>query len=168
MKSKIAEYEPGTILFPDTTGIEKCFDSFTTDSELVKMLQERLDKIPKPEVQTLDDHISSTPNSDVEISDLENMIQKLTTSRIDSNVYNKHNNDTKPYYPMPTPPDLQYKESVPYRAYTCNTCYQFNIDGLLEYQIMTIIRQMYTIGYIYIKKQSMTHSDAVNSLASGI
>ena len=109
MKSKIAEYEPGTILFPDTTGIEKCFDSFTTDLELVKMLQERLDKLPKPEIRTLDGHISSAPDSYIDISDLDNMIQKLTTSRIDSHVYNKYNNDTKPYYPRPTPPDLQYE-----------------------------------------------------------
>ena len=51
--------------------------------------------------------------------------------------------------------------------YSGNACYQFNIDGLSEYQIMTIVRQIHTVGYIYIKKQSMAHADAVTALTGG-
>ncbi|KAK2659176.1 hypothetical protein Ddye_005709 [Dipteronia dyeriana] len=41
------------------------------------------------------------------------------------------------------------------------------VMDLLEYQIITVLRQMHTIGYIYIKKQNMTHADVVTSLATG-
>ncbi|KAK3221865.1 hypothetical protein Dsin_008890 [Dipteronia sinensis] len=63
--------------------------------------------------------------------------------------------------------DLQYEEAVPYKAYTDNACYQWNIDGLSEYQIMIVLTQMHMVGYIYITKHNMTHTNAVVALATG-
>ncbi|KAK3212824.1 hypothetical protein Dsin_017530 [Dipteronia sinensis] len=154
---------PNILLFPDPTGIEKCFDHFLNEEELLKSLEARLKNLPKLEIHTMDETISLS-----EVDDIEQMVNKITsTNKVDSYNYDRYYHDTKPYYPRPTPPDLQCEETVSYKAYTGNACYQFNIDGLSEYQIMTVLRQMHTIGYIYIKKQNMTHADAVTSLATG-
>ncbi|KAK3230710.1 hypothetical protein Dsin_002591 [Dipteronia sinensis] len=162
---KIDPSSSNILLFPDPTGIEKCFDHFLNEEELLKSLEERLKNLPKPEIHTIDDMVYL---SETEIDNIEQMINKIsTTDKVDSYNHNRYYHNTKPYYPRPTPPDLQYEETVPYRAYTGNACYQFNIDGLSEYQTMTVLRQMHTIGYIYIKKQNMTHADAVTSLATG-
>ncbi|KAK3204833.1 hypothetical protein Dsin_018879 [Dipteronia sinensis] len=161
---KIDPSSSNILSFPDPTRIEKSFDHFLNEEELLKSLEERLKNLPKPEIHTIDDTVYL---SETEIDNIEQMINKITTTdKVDSYNHDRYYHNTKPYYPRPTPPDLQYEETVPYRAYTSNTCYQFNIDGLSEYQTMTVLRQMHTIGYIYIKKQNMTHADAVTSLAT--
>ncbi|KAK2658560.1 hypothetical protein Ddye_005093 [Dipteronia dyeriana] len=49
------------------------------------------------------------------------MVQRITSNnKADSYNQTKYYQNTKPYYPKPTPPDLQYEEIVPYRAYTGN------------------------------------------------
>ncbi|KAK0590161.1 hypothetical protein LWI29_023362 [Acer saccharum] len=43
-----SSYQPGVLLFPDTTGIEKCFDNHNLldTEELLKLVEERLSQIP--------------------------------------------------------------------------------------------------------------------------
>ncbi|KAK2633908.1 hypothetical protein Ddye_028700, partial [Dipteronia dyeriana] len=50
------------------------------------------------------------------------MVRRITsTDKVDSHNYTRFYQNTKPYYPRPTHPDLQYEETVPYRAYTATT-----------------------------------------------
>ncbi|KAK3225974.1 hypothetical protein Dsin_005836 [Dipteronia sinensis] len=84
--------------------------------ELLKSLEERLKNQPKPEIHTIDDMVYL---SETEIDNIEQMINKITTTdKVDSYNHDRYYHNTKPYYPRPTPPDLQYEETVPYRAYT--------------------------------------------------
>ncbi|KAK3205355.1 hypothetical protein Dsin_019401 [Dipteronia sinensis] len=125
---------PNILLFPDPTGIEKCFDHFLNEEELLKSLETRLKNLPKPEIHTMDETISLS-----EIDDIEQMVNKITsTDKVDSYNYDRYYHNTKPYYRRPTPPDLQYEETVPY-----------------------------TLVIFISKKQNMTHADAVTSLATG-
>ena len=99
-------YQPNILLFPDTTGIEKCFDSHNLldTEELLKLLEERLSQtqIPKPEsqtqpevptqpeVQTLDTNIdtSSEPSNNEPTESFDQMIYKLTNQgTADNNSY---------------------------------------------------------------------------------
>ncbi|KAK0583144.1 hypothetical protein LWI29_033779 [Acer saccharum] len=137
-----SSYQPGVLLFPDTTGIEKCFDNHNLldTEELLKLLEERLSQIPQipkpenqPEIRTLDTYFdTSEPSNSEPTKEFDQMIYKLTNQNTaDNNSYTRFYHGTKPYYPKPTPSDLQYEETVPYKAYSGNACYQFNIDGLL-------------------------------------
>ncbi|KAK2661284.1 hypothetical protein Ddye_007817 [Dipteronia dyeriana] len=130
-KEKMIKTEP--ILFPDHTGIEKCFDNLIDEAELLRTLEERLGRIPSANIQTIDKTIPDSDSSDSnsETPSFQDYVQRITTNeKTDSYNKTKYFQNTKPYYPKPTPPDLQYEETVPYRAYTGNACYQFNIDGL--------------------------------------
>ncbi|KAK2656920.1 hypothetical protein Ddye_009972 [Dipteronia dyeriana] len=63
-KAKGKVHEPNTevLMFPDHTGIEKCFDHLIDERELLKALEERLQNlsIPQSGVQTLDKNISTS------------------------------------------------------------------------------------------------------------
>ena len=58
---------------------------------------------------------------------------------------------TKIFYPRPTPPDLQFEERKPQRnMYSNDFIYDWNIDGLSEYEIFNVLRQMTMASTTYL------------------
>ena len=58
---------------------------------------------------------------------------------------------TRNYYPRPTFPDMQFEERNQYTqaSYTSGTIYEWNIDGMTEYNIL------YIYIYIYLNKNML-------------
>ena len=54
-------------------------------------------------------------------------------------IHNHETPKTRNYYPRPTFPDMQYEERNQYTqaSYTSGTIYEWNIDGMTEYNILT-------------------------------
>ena len=106
----------------------KCFN----DQDIIKIIDSKIADLKQEpstsnNILTLDETVSQNSSSDnqeeIPISEAELFIQKLYQPE----------RQNKNYYPKPSPPDLQYEEPTPYRAYTGNACYQWNIDGLANY-----------------------------------
>lgn len=62
---------------------------------------------------------------------------------------------TRNYYPRPTHLDLQYEErrDIAQSSYDGNTIYEWNIDGILEHQILNILQEMAMAASAYKSKK---------------
>jgi len=62
-----------------------------------------------------------------------------------------HTSITCNWYPKPTPPDIQFKEiKLGIRAaYTADVLYEWNIDGLSEYEILNVLHEMMMVANVY-------------------
>ena len=58
---------------------------------------------------------------------------------------------TRNYYPRPTFPDMQFEERNQYTqaSYTSGTIYEWNIDGMTEYNILTKLQEMTMVSTAY-------------------
>ncbi|KAL6347349.1 hypothetical protein AAG906_016822 [Vitis piasezkii] len=58
---------------------------------------------------------------------------------------------TRNYYPRPTFPDMQFEERNQYTqaSYTSGTIYEWNIDGMTEYNILTKLQEMTMVSTTY-------------------
>jgi hypothetical protein len=117
------------------------------NSEFIDQLMSRMDKL----------HISTLScNSDIsegeldpyQLQELTNSFQKMQYSSINKLEYDEKGpgsyNIQKTYYKRPTPQDLLWEEdyfNVQY-SYNAKTIYEWNIDGLSEYQIYEVIHKM--------------------------
>ena len=66
-------------------------------------------------------------------------------------IHNQEALRTKNYYPRPTYPNMQYEERNQYTqaSYTSGTIYEWNIDGMTEYNILTKLQEMTMISTTY-------------------
>ena len=54
------------------------------------------------------------------------------------------------YYPIPTPPDIQFHERFPLRSvYNNKSIYEWNIDGISEHEILDIVQEMLMTSTTY-------------------
>ena len=90
------------------------------------------------------DKLSIKEESNIE--DIENIFQNLNVNKMDYK-YNAHAGYVgwgRHYYPRPTSQDLLFKENNHY-SYACfsgSQVYSWNIDGLNEYQILSVMHQI--------------------------
>jgi len=58
---------------------------------------------------------------------------------------------TRNWYPKPTLPDIRFEErELGIRvAYTTDALYEWNIDGLSEYEILNILHEMMMVVNVY-------------------
>lgn len=93
--------------------------------------------------------------------------------RMPKNNYNEkyttpHTSITCDWYPKPIPPDIQFEEQeLRIRAaYTPDALYEWNIDGLSEYEILNILYEMMMVTNVY-KAVNRTDHQVANSLIIG-
>ncbi|PIN16475.1 hypothetical protein CDL12_10872 [Handroanthus impetiginosus] len=107
------------------------------DSEFVEELIVRLQKIKVKEqktqiaITTLKEGNSSeeTPNEEVQVN-------KISRRNKISKQY------SKPYFPRPSPVDIQFEEKADFAQFNGESIVEWNIDGMSEYQIKTIVKYM--------------------------
>ncbi|KAG8650609.1 hypothetical protein MANES_07G055364v8 [Manihot esculenta] len=84
-------------------------------------------------------------NTDHELIQLENMLRETDTAEVNRIKYPKASAamDLKPYYPRPSPINLQFEDtSYNYMQYDGTSIVEWNIDGLLDYQIKNVLQYM--------------------------
>ncbi|CAO2822503.1 unnamed protein product [Amaranthus hypochondriacus] len=58
---------------------------------------------------------------------------------------------TRNYYPRPTPPDVQFEERAQFGAssYNGESIHEWNLDGRSEFEILSLLNEMYmaTVAY---------------------
>lgn len=75
----------------------------------------------------------------------------------------------KYYYPRPTLPDmfLEERNNLRQNQYSVNAIYEWNIDGLTEYQIMNLVQEIIMVNTAYRTKQNMSDHTVTQALAVG-
>jgi hypothetical protein len=65
--------------------------------------------------------------------------------------YVTHTSITRNWYSKPTPSDIQFEErELGIRAtYTADALYEWNIDGLSEYEILNVFHEMMMVANVY-------------------
>ena len=86
----------------------------------------------------IDEEISSV----VEADELIKIFKEPPNYRILGIIHNQETPKTRNFYLRPTFPDMQYKERNQYTqaSYTSGTIYEWNIDGIIEYNILSFKR----------------------------
>ena len=66
-------------------------------------------------------------------------------------IHNQEAPRTRNYYPRPTFPDMQYEERNQYTqaSYTSGSIYEWNIDGMIEHNILTKLQEMTMVSTTY-------------------
>lgn len=82
--------------------------------------------------------------------------------------YATHTSITRNWYHKPTPLDIQFEErELGIRiAYTTDALYEWNIDGLLEYEILNVLHEMMMVANVYKGAKRSDHQIA-GSLITG-
>ena len=139
--------------FPTSTKI-----TLNPQKQLLEQIQSKLDNLTLQEKQkskTINvlnqnsdsEETESIIETDKEIQILESQFQNLGLD--ESTSINKIRHErlttqrpkTKNYYPRPTPPDIQYEENYQMTGsrYDGDAIYEWNLDGLSEYQILNFL-----------------------------
>ncbi|RVW30385.1 RING finger and transmembrane domain-containing protein 2 [Vitis vinifera] len=78
---------------------------------------------------------------------------KINKELLRKDFYSEVNKEKKDwnYYPRPTFPDMQFEERNQYTqaSYTSGTIYEWNIDGMIEYNILTKLQEMTMVSTAY-------------------
>ena len=83
--------------------------------------------------------INEDISSEVKVDKLIKIFEEPPNQRILRIIHNQETPKTRNFYPRPTFPDMQYEERNQYTqaSYTSGTIYEWNIDGMTEYNIFT-------------------------------
>ncbi|KAL6345588.1 hypothetical protein AAG906_017318 [Vitis piasezkii] len=83
-------------------------------------------------------------SSEEEADELIKMFEEPHNQIISKDINNLEAFKTRNYYPRPTFPDMQFEERNQYTqaSYTSGTIYEWNIDGMTEYNILTKLQEM--------------------------
>ena len=65
----------------------------------------------------------------------------------------------KNWYPKPTPPDLQFEERHTFvnSSYSPDLIYEWNIDGMSEYEIINLLHEMTLLTNVYKNHGNSNH-----------
>jgi hypothetical protein len=74
---------------------------------------------------------------------------------------------TRNWYPRPTPPDIQFEErDLGIKVtYTLDALYEWNINGLCEYEILNVLHEMLMVVNVY-KTACKTDHQVANYLVT--
>ncbi|RVW18795.1 hypothetical protein CK203_102744 [Vitis vinifera] len=77
---------------------------------------------------------------------------------------------TRNYYPRPTFPDMQFEERNQYTqaSYTSGTIYEWNIDGMTEYNILTKLQEMTMVSTAYKLNNRLPDHAVAQTIVAGI
>ncbi|RVW30915.1 hypothetical protein CK203_116409 [Vitis vinifera] len=83
-------------------------------------------------------------SSEEEADELIKMFEEPHNQIISKDINNLETFKTRNFYPRPTFPDMQFEERNQYTqaSYTSGTIYEWNIDGMTEYNILTKLQEM--------------------------
>jgi hypothetical protein len=165
------------------------------NTELLEEIFKRLDTLKiknhastsnhNKEILTIKKSHKETKNTDTEsyIDELQSQLKNLDINRMTSGYCNgpgrmprnnykgkyvTHTSITRNWYSKPTPPDVQIKERelgirAAYRAYAL---YEWNIDGLSEYEILNVLHEMMMVANVY-KGVNKSDHQVASSLITG-
>ncbi|KAL6338402.1 hypothetical protein AAG906_020486 [Vitis piasezkii] len=90
-------------------------------------------------------------SSEEEADELIKMFEEPHNQIISKDINNLEAFKTRNYYPRPTFPDMQFEERNQYTqaSYTSGTIYEWNIDGMTEYNILTKLQEMTMVSTAY-------------------
>ena len=90
-------------------------------------------------------------SSEVEANEQIKIFKEPPNQTVIRIIHNQEAPRTRNYYPRPTFPDMQYEERNQYTqaSYTSDTIYEWNIDGMTEYNILTKFQEMTMISTTY-------------------
>ena len=90
-------------------------------------------------------------SSEEEADELIKMFKEPHNQAVLSNINNLEAFKTRNFYPRPTFPDMQFEKRNQYTqaSYTNNTIYEWNIDGMTEYNILTKLQEMTMVSTTY-------------------
>ncbi|KAL6342180.1 hypothetical protein AAG906_004500 [Vitis piasezkii] len=90
-------------------------------------------------------------SSEEEADELIKMFEEPHNQIISKDINNLEAFKTRNYYPRPTFPDMQFEERNQYTqaSYTSGTIYEWNIDGMTEYNILTKLQEMTMVSTTY-------------------
>jgi hypothetical protein len=83
-------------------------------------------------------------------------------SRIARTRYPGNVSITRNFYPRPTPPDLQFEERelTVRNAYNAESLYEWNIDGMSQYEILNELHEMLMVSNVYTGNNKTDHQIA--------
>ncbi|KAL6339361.1 hypothetical protein AAG906_028093 [Vitis piasezkii] len=105
--------------------------------------------IPKPHKRI--NMVKGDISSEEEADELIKMFEKPHNQNISKDINNLEAFKTRNYYPRPTFPDMQFEERNQYTqaSYTSGTIYEWNIDSMTEYNILTKLQEMTMVSTAY-------------------
>ena len=88
---------------------------------------------------------------EAEANELIKIFEESPDQKVLRIIHNHETPKTRNYYPRPTFPDMQYEERNQYTqaSYTSGTIYEWNIDGMTEYNILTKLQEMTMVSTTY-------------------
>ena len=88
---------------------------------------------------------------EVEVDELIKIFEESPDQKVLRIIHNHETPKTRNYYPRPTFPNMQYEERNQYiqASYTSGTIYEWNIDGMTEYNILTKLQEMTMVSTTY-------------------
>ena len=90
-------------------------------------------------------------SSEEEVDELIKMFEEPHNQIISKDINNLETFKTRNYYPRPTFRDMQFEERNQYTqtSYTSGTIYEWNIDSMTEYNILTKLQEMTMVSTAY-------------------
>ena len=90
-------------------------------------------------------------SSEVEADELIKIFKEPPNQTVMRIIHNQEAPRTRNYYPRPTFLDIQYDERNQYTqaSYTNGTIYEWNIDGMTKYNILTKLQEMTMVSTTY-------------------
>ena len=90
-------------------------------------------------------------SSKEEVDELIKMFEEPHNQTVLRSINNLEAFKTRNYYPRPTFPDMQFEERNHYtqNSYTNGIIYEWNIDGMTEYNILTKLQEMTMVSTAY-------------------
>lgn len=114
-----------------------------------QFLKEILDRIDALESQNSGLIIPETPTQ--QSSTIRTIETQIYSEELDNQQINKMiwSEPQKSYYPKITAPDLNIEEKPTFQnKYNANTIYEWNIDGMFEYNILNTLKQMTMVSNV--------------------
>ena len=116
------------------------------NEDLIKILTQRLSTVEIKDPSSSKNQVNFLSGTGTSSTVSETPIETLHNSEEEKEQINKlktWHQRSKKFYQRPTPPDLQIEERQPQQNhYNNHEIYTWNIDGLSEYEILVVLRQI--------------------------
>ena len=126
------------------------------NDELIKILTQKLTGMDIKDPSCSKNQVNFLSGSETSSIASEQLIDNLQNSEQEEDQINKlktWHQRSKKFYQRPTPLDLQFEERQPKQnSYNSNDIYSWNIDGLSEYEIFIVLRQMQMATTTYLQE----------------
>ena len=113
--------------------------------------------------------VKSEISSEEEVDELIKMFKEPHNQAVLKGINNLEAPKTRNYYPRPTFPNMQFEERNQYTqaSYTNGTIYEWNIDGMTEYNILTKLQEMTMVSTTYKLNNRMSDHAVAQTIVVG-